>query len=118
MGTAPVNIVQAAEDAYNAMDIERILALFTSDIVFDENGRRAADGIDEVRRWHEAFLASVSDFRIRKTLRVAAGDVLGVEYSASFRNPRTGARMESFGGEFWTMRADRLAEWHLYWRAF
>jgi nuclear transport factor 2 (NTF2) superfamily protein len=118
MDTAPASIVQAAEDAYNALEIERILALFTSDIVFDENGRRAAEGMTELRRWHEAFLASVEEFRISKTLRVAAGNLIGVEYSSSFRHPRTGARMESFGGEFWTMRGDQLAEWHLHWRAY
>jgi hypothetical protein len=25
--------------------------------------------------------------------------------------------MQGFGGEFWTMDGDRLAEWHLYWRS-
>jgi hypothetical protein len=26
--------------------------------------------------------------------------------------------MQGFGGEFWTMDGDRLAEWHLYWRSY
>jgi nuclear transport factor 2 (NTF2) superfamily protein len=118
MAATAVSIVQAAEDAYNALDIDRILELFTPDVVFHENGKLVGKGIEDVRRWHEKFLAAVRDFRISKTLRVASGNLLGVEYGTTFTNPRTGQQMQSFGGEFWTMDGDRLAEWHLYWRAY
>lgn len=118
MAMTPESIVRTAEDAYNALDMDRILALFTPDVVFYENGKLVGKGIEDVRRWHEKLFAAVRDFRITKTLRVAGGDVIGVEYAATFVNPRTGDPTESFGGEFWTMDGDRLAEWHLHWRAY
>ena len=118
MDATPETIVRAAEDAYNAFDLDKVLALFTSDVVFYENGKLVGKGIESVRRWHERFFAAVKDFRISKTLRVASGNVIGVEYATTFVSPRTGEPMESFGGEFWTMEGDRLAEWHLYWRAY
>ena len=53
---------------------------------------------------------------MRKTLRAASGDTITVEFTETFVRPKTGEPMQGFGGEFWTMDGDRLAEWHLYWR--
>ena len=118
MGATPEELVRTAQDAYNAFDLERVLALFTPEVVFHENGRLVGKSIEDVRLWHERFFAAVRDFRISKTLRVADGAVIGVEYATSFTSARTGRAMESFGGEFWTMDADRLAEWRLHWSAY
>jgi nuclear transport factor 2 (NTF2) superfamily protein len=110
--------VRIAENAYNAGDLERILALFTPDCVFYENGKLVGQGTAVLRAWHEQFLGSVSDFSIRKRLRLTEGNLIGVDYATSFNHPRSGKPMESFGGEFWTMDGNRLAEWHLYWSAY
>src|SRR5882672_973324 len=106
MGATPEELVRIAEDAYNAFDMERVLALFTPDVVFYENGKLIGKSIEDVRRWHERFFASVQDFRISKQLRVASGPVIGVQYATSFTSAKTGVPMESFGGEFWTMDGD------------
>ena len=55
-------------------------------------------------------------YELRKTLRAASGDTITVEFTETFVRPKTGEPMQGFGGEFWTMDGDRLAEWHLYWR--
>jgi nuclear transport factor 2 (NTF2) superfamily protein len=111
-------IVQAAEDAYNLGDKDVILSLFTPDCVFYENGKLVGKGSDVLREWHDTFLGSVANFSIRKRMVLASGNVIGVEYATTFTHPRSGAAMESFGGEFWTMDGERLSEWHLYWSAY
>jgi nuclear transport factor 2 (NTF2) superfamily protein len=111
-------IVQTAEDAYNLGDKDAILALFTPDCVFYENGRLVGKGPEVLAAWHDKFLGSVANFHIRKRMVLTAGNVIGVEYETTFTHSRSGAAMESFGGEFWTMDGDRLSEWHLYWSAY
>lgn len=118
MNASPESLVKAAEEAYNSLDLERILALFAPDVVFYRNGKLVAKGIDAVRHWHEKFVASVKDYRLHKTLRAASGDTITLEFVETWTNVNDGQSMESFGGEFWTMEGDRLADWHLYWRGY
>ena len=117
MDMQPEALVRAAEDAYNALDVDRVMSLFTPDAVFYRNGKLKAKGTDELRRFHEGFFAAVKDYRLRKTLRAAAGDVVTVEFVETWVGT-DGTPMEGFGGEFWTIDGDRLAEWHLYWRSY
>ena len=118
MDVPPEDLVKAAEDAYNALDVERVLRLFTPDAVFIMNGKLKAKGTDELRQFHERFFAAVTDYRLRKTLRAAAGNVVTVEFEETFVSTKDGTAMEAFGGEFWTIDGERLAEWHLYWRSY
>ncbi|HEV3364287.1 MAG TPA: nuclear transport factor 2 family protein [Acidimicrobiia bacterium] len=118
MDATPEVLVHRAEDAYNALDVDRVLDLFTSDAVFHMNGKLVAKGTDELRRWHERLFAAVSEYRLTKTLRAASGDVITVEFTETYRSAKDGTPMQGFGGEFWTMEGDRLAEWHLYWRGY
>jgi uncharacterized protein (TIGR02246 family) len=116
--STPEDLVRAAEAAYNALDVDRVLALFTPGVVFYMNGQLVGKGLDDLRRWHERFFAAVQDYRLTKTLRAASGDVITVEFTETFVRSKTGEPMQGFGGEFWTMQGDRLAEWHLYWRSY
>lgn len=118
MNVNPENLVKAAEEAYNSLDIERMLTLFAPDIVFYRNGKLVAKGIDAVRQWHERFVVSVKDYRLHKDLRAASGDMITVEFMETWVNPKNDEPMQGFGAEFWTMEGDRLAEWHLYWRGY
>jgi uncharacterized protein (TIGR02246 family) len=118
MDVTPEGLVQAAEDAYNALDVERVLGLFTPDAVFHRNGKLQAKGIDELRQFHETFFAAVKDYRLSKTLRAAAGDIVTVEFVETWVSTKDDTPMQGFGGEFWTIDGGRLAEWHLYWRGY
>lgn len=118
MDVAPEDLVTAAEDAYNDLDIDRVLRLFRPDAVFYMNGKLKAKGTDELREFHERLFAAVTDYRLRKTLRAASGDVVAVEFEETWFSASDGIPMEAFGGEFWTIDGDRLAEWHLYWRSY
>ncbi len=118
MEVAPEVLVRRAEAGYNALDVDRALGLFTADAVFHMNGKPVATGTDELRRWHERFFASVKEYRLSKTLRAATADLITVEFSERWVSTRDGQPREGFGGEFWTIEGDRLAEWHLYYRSW
>jgi nuclear transport factor 2 (NTF2) superfamily protein len=118
----PEELVRKAEAAYNSMDIDRIMDLFDRDIVQYFNGEKRFEGWDVLRQDHlDGFLRSlpdgspgIEDYSLKKTLRMACGDMLGVEFASSFRDRRTGLWVDEHGAEFWRVKADRLTEWHAY----
>ena len=118
----PEELVRKAEAAYMSLDIDRIMALFDRDIVQYWNGKKTLEGWDALRQDHiEDFLRplpdgslGIQDYSIQKTLRMACGDMIGVEWVSSFLDRRTGERVEERGAEFWWIKDDRLAEWHAY----
>lgn len=113
----PEELVEQAEAAYQAQDLDRIMELFDPEIVWYWNGWKRAEGLDEVRRVHEEGFADgrgdYEEFTIEKTLRAASGDTITVEWETEWVFA-DGSRNEGHGGEFWTMRDDRLLEWHAY----
>jgi len=110
-------LVQRAEAAYRAQDLEAILALFHPEVVIYWNGQKVASGLAEARRFHAERLgfgpAKLLDFRLTKTLRAAEGDTISVEWTSSHRTPE-GDEVHGRAGEFWTMRGDLVVEWHAY----
>jgi nuclear transport factor 2 (NTF2) superfamily protein len=118
----PEELVRKAEAAYNSMDIDRIMALFDRDIVQYFNGKKRIEGWDALRRDHlDGFLRTLPDgspgiegYRLEKTLRMACGDMIGVEFASSFVDRRTGEFIDEHSAEFWRVKADRLIEWYVY----
>ena len=92
------------------------MALFDPEIVLTWNGKVAARGLDESAAGTRSGMPARDRQRVfaRKTLRAASGDTIAVEWVARWNDPVTGTPMEGHGGEFWTMRGDRLVEWHAY----
>lgn len=114
----PEEIVRHVEAAYQSQDVDRIMELFDPEIVFYWNGRKRGEGRAEVRAVHEEMFGDENDeYEIRKTLRAASGETIAVEWTTSWIDP-DGNRNEGYGGEFWTMRANRLREWHAYHRRY
>jgi hypothetical protein len=118
----PEELVRKAEAAYLSLDIDRIMDLFDRDIVQYFNGKKRFEGRDALRQDHlEGFLRAFPDgspgiqgYSLKKTLRMACGDMLGVEFASSFLDRRTGVSVDEHGAEFWRIKADRLVEWHAY----
>jgi len=118
----PDELVRKAEAAYASMDIDRVMDLFNRDIVQYWNGKKRIEGWDELRQDHlEGFLRvfpdgspGIQNFSIKKTLRMACGDMIGVEWVSSCLDRRTGEWEEDRGAEFWWIKGDRLSEWHAY----
>lgn len=108
----PVELVRDAEAAYTEQDMDRKLALFHPEAVIYWNGRKVAEGLAEVRQFHEEG-GEADDLEVRKTLRAASEDTIAVEWNATGIDS-DGTHFDQYGGEFWTMRDDRLREWHAY----
>lgn len=110
----PKEAVRQAEQAYQSQDVDRIMKLFDPGIVMYWNGQKRGEGLAEVRAVHESmFAGDLQDFEIQKTLRAASGDTICVEWTTTWID-ENGNHKGGFGGEFWTMRDDRLREWHAY----
>ena len=122
MPSDPEAHVPAAEAAYQSLDIDRMMALFDPRIVMKWNGITVAEGLDAVRQNHLDGIfgtlpdgrPKVRDYTIRKWLRAATGNVIGVEWEEDWIDVATGERYHGFGAEFWWLEADRLVEWHAY----
>ena len=56
----------------------------------------------------------IQDYSIKKTLRMACGDMIGAEWVSSFLDRHTGEWVDERGAEFWWINVDRVAEWHAY----
>ncbi len=110
-------LVEEAEAAYSAQDLDRIMAMFDPDIAIHWNGRRVALGLDEARRFHTEQLhigdGSRRELRVRKRLRGAYYDTISVEYEATTIQS-DGTETRTAAGEFWTLRRGLLVEWHCY----
>jgi putative hydrolase of the HAD superfamily len=110
-------LIMAAERAYGARDLDAAMQMLHPEIVIYWNGGRVAEGLAEARRFHIEKLGFDGtlrhDHRLRKMLRAEHGDTICGEWSSSYRLD-DGTRVESRGGEFWTMRHDLLIEWHAY----
>lgn len=110
----PEEIVKKAEDAYNAKDIERVKDLFHPDVIVYWDGKKVMEGRNQVVEFERNNFANTTDFHLKKTLRVANGDMLGVEWAGEFTVKDSGKRHEMFGGEFWKLQDGRLIEWRAY----
>lgn len=109
----PEALVTEAEAAYQTQDADRIMALFDPEIVVYWNGRKQWDSLEPLRAEHAEFIASFPEYEIRKTLRAAAGETITVEWTDRWVDA-DGNRGRGSGAEFWTMRDERLREWHAY----
>lgn len=117
-GLAPMTdaeaLVAAVEAAYQAFDLDAVLAYFHADAVVRWNGSIVAVGRDEVKQFHLerlGFAAPMAEFRICKHLRAAQGDVVTVEWTTSYVDDDR-VRFEGRGVEVWTMRDGTLVTWH------
>jgi putative hydrolase of the HAD superfamily len=101
-------LVRVAEEAYRARDLDAVMAVFHPDAIVRWNGQRVASGADEVRRFHVERLGfgedRTRDDEITKTVRVADGDTIAVEWTSSTRA----------GADLLTLRGDLIVEWHAY----
>lgn len=109
----PEAIVNRTEAAYQSQDVDQVMELFDPEIVFYWNGWKKADGLEGIRKAHEDVFDDSVEFQIEKTLRAASSETIAVEWETTWSIPG-GPRLNGHGGEFWTIRDDRLREWHAY----
>ena len=115
--SAAERLVCAAQDAYQARDLDAACALLHPDVIVHWNGEQVAVGVAEARRFHVerlGFGAPLRDgYQLRKTLRSSSDDTVCVEWESSHCRA-DGSMASSRGGEFWLLRHGRVIEWHAY----
>jgi nuclear transport factor 2 (NTF2) superfamily protein len=106
-----VRMVQDVEDAYNAADVGRIVNGYADDVVIRFGDVPEIRGKEEAERFIRARFARIRNYKLKKSLRAVAGDVVGVYWDGAWEDLKTGKRMEVRGTEFWTVRDGKVAEW-------
>ncbi|MEV6679349.1 nuclear transport factor 2 family protein [Streptomyces erythrochromogenes] len=98
--------VQAAEDAWNSRDPERVALAYTEDSVW-RNRDRFLTGRDEIRAFLAAKWERELDYRLRKELWAHTGNRISVRFEYEWHDA-TGQWWRSHGNEQWEFDDDGL----------
>ncbi len=98
--------VQAAEDAWNTRDPERVALAYTEDTEW-RNRDEFLRGRDEVRAFLRRKWARELDYRLRKELWAVTGDRIAVRFEYECRDA-DGQWWRSYGNELWRFAPDGL----------
>ncbi|MEN3362105.1 MAG: uncharacterized protein V7637_6087 [Mycobacteriales bacterium] len=91
--------VQAAEDAWNTRDPERVAAAYTPDTVW-RNRAEFLTGRGEVVAFLRRKWARELDYALRKSLWTFAGDRIAVRFQYEWHDA-AGQTWRSYGNELW-----------------
>ena len=91
--------VQAAEDAWNTGDPERVAGAYTDDSVW-RNRDRFVSGRDEIVAFLTAKWQRELDYALRKSLWTCAGNRIAVRFQYECHDA-TGQWFRSYGNELW-----------------
>jgi nuclear transport factor 2 (NTF2) superfamily protein len=117
MGTSVVSrdkalaMVKEAEIAFGSKDVMTILDSFTDDIVVHFADQPELRGKDATRAWLEKRFARQKNYRLTKTLRMLADDMVGNTWEGEWEDAFTGKMMRGWGTEFWVLRDGKVAVW-------
>lgn len=106
-----LKLVQGAEDAFGRGDIEAILRGYTDDVVIRFADIPEICGKSAAERFLRARFARQRNYRLRKTLRMLEGNMLGNFWEGEWEDAQTGKAMSGRGTEFWTIRDGKIAIW-------
>ena len=100
--------VQAAEDAWNTRDPERVSLAYTEDTVW-RNRSDFLNGRDEVRAFLEGKWQKELDYRLKKTLWSFTGNRISVKFEYEYHNT-TGHWFRAYGNEQWEFAPNGLMQ--------
>ncbi|WKX73958.1 nuclear transport factor 2 family protein [Streptomyces sp. XD-27] len=98
--------VQAAEDAWNTRDPERVALAYTEDAVW-RNRDRFVTGRDEITAFLREKWARELDYALRKELWAFEGDRIAVRFQYEFHDA-AGQWWRAYGNELWEFAEDGL----------
>ncbi len=96
--------VQAAEDAWNSRDPERVVLAYTEDTQW-RNRSEFLHGRSEVKAFLQRKWAKELDYRLKKELWAFTDDRIAVRFEYEWRD-ETGNWFRSYGNENWRFDAD------------
>ncbi|MGW1074504.1 nuclear transport factor 2 family protein [Streptomyces sp. NPDC002537] len=98
--------VQAAEDAWNTCDPDRVALAYTEDCVWRNRDQLLA-GREEIRAFLRRKWEKELDYRLRKELWSWSGNRISVRFRYEWRDT-DGRQWRSYGNEQWEFDADGL----------
>jgi nuclear transport factor 2 (NTF2) superfamily protein len=98
--------VQAAEDAWNTRDPERVAAAYTPDSVW-RNRDEFLTGRDEIVAFLRRKWARELDYALRKSLWTCRGDRIAVRFQYEWHDD-AGRTWRSYGNELWEFAENGL----------
>lgn len=102
-------LMREAEQAFGEADIERILAMFTPDVIVRYADFPEMHGCDAYAAFLRARLDRLQNYRPRKTLRAVDGNVISDCWEGEWEDAITGRSMQGRGVEVLTLRDGRVA---------
>ncbi len=91
--------VQAAEDAWNTRDPEKVSLAYTEDSEWRNRGEFFC-GREKIKEFLQRKWAKELDYKLRKELWAFAGDRIAVRFEYEWRNAK-GEWFRSYGNEMW-----------------
>jgi nuclear transport factor 2 (NTF2) superfamily protein len=99
------------EGAFNEAGVNQIVAGFASDAVVRFADFPEMRGTDEIRKFMTARFARQKDYRIKKTFKSVADNIIGGMWDAQWIDTKTGKEMEGRGAEFVKFAGGKIVEW-------
>ncbi len=106
-----LEMVKGAETAFGAKDVPTIMEGFTDDIIVRFADQPELHGKAATSAWLEKRFARQKDYRLKKTLRMLAEDMIGNSWEGEWEDAFTGKAMKGRGTEFWLLRDGKVAVW-------
>jgi nuclear transport factor 2 (NTF2) superfamily protein len=106
-----LEMVKAAEKSFGDKDVDVIMSGFTDDIVVRFADQPELHGKEATEAWLKIRFSRQKDYRLTKTLRMLAGDMIGNSWEGEWEDAFTGKQMRGRGTEFWTLRNGKVAVW-------
>ena len=100
--------VQAAEDAWNTRDPEKVSLAYTPDTEWRNRGE-FLNGRDDVKAFLTRKWAKELDYKLKKELWAFTGNRIAVRFEYEWRN-KNGQWFRSYGNEMWEFAADGLMQ--------
>jgi nuclear transport factor 2 (NTF2) superfamily protein len=113
-----LKLVQGAEDAFGSADISAIMRGYTEDVVIRFADVPEIRGKADAERFLRARFARQRNYRLRKTLRMLEGNMIGNFWDGEWEDAQTGKPMVGRGTEFWTIRDGKIAVWEATFNAW
>lgn len=109
-------LIDAFGRAWEAGNVDDILAVFTVDAVFQENPFGAQDkGTAAIRAYWKDVPANQAEVTFRSGEIYVAGPWFATEFQLSYRRRRTGQQAEARGAIFCETKDGKISEMRLYW---
>ena len=102
--------------AWNAQDVEQVVACYTDDVIYrDPNTRGAVEGADSLRRYlTNLFVGWEMTWACRESFPLEGVDGAAFLWHATFKKPGGTEIVEADGMDLVLLRGDRIARNEVY----